>query len=102
MTRTEYFHIWHVASTIGSYIMAAGFFLAAGYLAWSLFAGRRAPANPWGGMSLEWQCASPPPTDNFAEPPTVGDPYDFSRLEWDEREQGYRLRAGAPKSAAAH
>ncbi|MCP3902747.1 MAG: cytochrome c oxidase subunit I [Planctomycetes bacterium] len=86
---TELFHTYHMISTIGSYIMAVGFFLIAGYLLHSLVKGKRAPANPWGGRSLEWQCASPPPWDNFSEPPTVEDCYDFSQLVWDEKEQGY-------------
>ncbi len=89
---TELFHTYHVISTIGSYIMALGFFITAAYLIHSLFRGAKAPANPWGGRSLEWQCASPPPHDNFSEPPHVGDCYDYSVLEWDEAEQGYHWR----------
>jgi cytochrome c oxidase subunit 1 len=100
MLNTDYYHGWHVVSSIGSYLMAVGFFLVAGYLLWSLYFGRKAPANPWGGRSLEWQCASPPPADNFAEPPTVGDCYDYSVLEWDEQEQGYRWRADAARPSA--
>ncbi|MHC4969272.1 MAG: cytochrome c oxidase subunit I [Planctomycetota bacterium] len=88
----EKYALWHMISTLASYFMAIGFFLTAGYLLHSLFRGRRAPANPWGGRSLEWQCASPPPPHNFDEPPHVGDCYDFSVLEWDEREQGYHWR----------
>ena len=83
------YQIYHVISTIGSYIMASGFLLTAYYLLASLFGGRLAPANPWGGRSLEWQCASPPPFDNFATQPRVGDCYDFSAIRWDENEQGY-------------
>jgi cytochrome c oxidase subunit 1 len=93
---TDVFHGYHVASTLGSYVMALAFLITAAYLIASLVNGRRAPANPWGGQSLEWQCASPPPVENFKEPPTVGDCYDFSALEWDEREQGYRRRLDAP------
>ena len=89
---TALFHKLHVASTIGSYVMAAGFFLTAGYLIHSLVRGRQAPANPWGGRSLEWHCSSPPPLENFAEQPHVGDCYDYSVLEWDEQEQGYHWR----------
>jgi len=89
---TELFSGYHFWSSIGSFIMAAGFFLTAFYLIHSLFRGKKAPANPWGGRSLEWQCASPPPHDNFSEAPHVGDPYDFSVLEWDEQEQGYHWR----------
>ncbi|MCH8314869.1 MAG: cytochrome c oxidase subunit I [Planctomycetes bacterium] len=89
---TELFGTYHFWSSIGSFVMAAGFFLIAFYLLHSLFRGKKAPANPWGGRSLEWQCASPPPHDNFSEPPHVGDPYDFTVLEWDEQEQGYHWR----------
>ena len=89
---TELFGTYHFWSSIGSFVMAAGFFLIAFYLIHSLFRGKKAPANPWGGRSLEWQCASPPPHDNFSEPPHVGDPYDFTVLEWDEQEQGYHWR----------
>jgi cytochrome c oxidase subunit 1 len=95
------FQSYHVISTVGSYIMAAGFFLTLFYLLHSLFRGERAPANPWGGRSLEWQCTSPPPHDNFSETPTVGDCYDFSVLEWDEKEQGYKWRDDTPRPTSA-
>ena len=83
------FQIYHVISTIGSYIMALGFFWTLFYLVQSLFSGAKAPANPWGGRSLEWQCSSPPPHDNFKTTPSVGDCYDFSVVKWDEEEGGY-------------
>ena len=95
----EYYTGYHVLSTIGSYVMALGFFLIAGYLIHSIFKGRRAPANPWGGRSLEWQCPSPPPVYNFDEQPHVGDCYDYSVLEWDEQEQGYHWRSDTPHPA---
>lgn len=94
----EIFHFWHFWSTIGSFVMALGFFLMLGYLVHSMFKGRKAPDNPWGGGSLEWQCSSPPPHDNFSEPPTVGDCYDYSMLEWDEKIQGYHRREVATTS----
>jgi len=94
---TSLFHILHALSTIGSYLMAAGFFLTAYYLIHSLFKGERAPANPWGGRSLEWQCSSPPPHDNFAKAPTVGDCYDFTPLEYVPEEKGYRWREDVPR-----
>jgi cytochrome c oxidase subunit I len=87
--------LYHQISSIGSYLMAVGFFLIAGYLIHSLFRGRRAPANPWGGASLEWRTPSPPPHDNFPEPPPVGDPYDFTGLTYDAAQGGYVERGGA-------
>ena len=83
------FEVLNWISTAGSYLMAIGFFLMAGYLLHSLFAGRKSPANPWGGATLEWACSSPPPTDNFARPPLAGDPYDFSNLRYDPQIDGY-------------
>ncbi|MCZ6835585.1 MAG: cbb3-type cytochrome c oxidase subunit I [Planctomycetota bacterium] len=96
--KLELFHTLHQVSTIGSYIQAIGFFLTLYYLLYSLKWGRKAPANPWGGRSLEWQCTSPPPFDNFSEAPTVGDCYDFSVLEWDEEDQSYTWQADAHES----
>jgi len=86
---------FHQLSTLGSYVMAVGFVIVAAYLLHSLFRGRVAPANPWGGATLEWQCASPPPADNFATPPVAGDPYDFRSLEYDSTSGGYVLRRPA-------
>ncbi|MGA1225474.1 MAG: cytochrome c oxidase subunit I [Phycisphaerales bacterium] len=103
------FQVYHVISTIGSYVMAVGFLMTAGYLIQSLISGAKAPANPWGGRSLEWQCASPPPHDNFKEQPRVGDCYDFSIVRWDEEQKGYvvdrsldpDLDESAPQTAKA-
>jgi cytochrome c oxidase subunit 1 len=86
------FQMYNIISTIGSYVMAISFFMMAGYFIASIFKGRRAAANPWGGRSLEWQCSSPPPHDNFSEQPAVGDCYDFSVLRWDEATHGYVWR----------
>jgi len=89
----------HQLSTLGSYVMGIGFVLVAGYLLHALFRGRIAPANPWGGATLEWQCASPPPTENFATPPVAGDPYDFSDLEYDPAVGGYVVRTSGAAGA---
>jgi cytochrome c oxidase subunit 1 len=89
------FQVYHVISTVGSVVMAIGFVITAIYLLHSIFGGKKAPANPWGGRSLEWQCASPPPWDNFSDQPEVGDCYDYSVLEWNEAEQGYDWRKDA-------
>jgi cytochrome c oxidase subunit 1 len=88
-------------SSIGSYIMAVGLGMMPVYLLYALFRGRRAPANPWGGATLEWQCSSPPPTHNFETPPPVRDPYDFHNLEYDPAIDGYRNVASADSKSGA-
>jgi cytochrome c oxidase subunit I len=89
------FQTYHVVSSIGAFIQLIGFVAAALTLLHSLFRGRKAPANPWGGATLEWTCASPPPHDNFKEPPVVGDPYEYRNLVWDEGVGGYVKKSTA-------
>ncbi len=88
-TYLEEFQDLHRLSTIGSLILGFGLVTALVVLVSSLFSGKKAPRNPWGGATLEWMCSSPPPHDNFASAPTVGDPYDFSKIEYDGRVGGY-------------
>lgn len=83
------FQTMHQISTVGAFLLGVGLFLAWGVLMWSIFYGRKAPANPWGGATLEWACSSPPPHDNFAVTPAVGEPYDFSRIEYDAAKDEY-------------
>ncbi len=41
-----------------------------------------APANPWGGATLEWTLPSPAPYENWEEPPIVTKgPYDYSDIK---------------------
>jgi cytochrome c oxidase subunit I len=83
------FRVYHVISTIGSYLLGIGFVVVAACLLHSLLKGRRAPANPWGAATLEWQTSSPPPVENFASTPEVGDPYDVDRFRYDAAVGGY-------------
>jgi cytochrome c oxidase subunit 1 len=85
------FQTEHVISTIGSYIMGLGLVLLAGVLIHSLLRGAKAPANPWGGSTLEWQSPSPPPLENFATDPIVGDPYEYEAINYDDK-TGYYYR----------
>lgn len=68
----------NLVSTVGSWILAGGVIVVLGNLLRALVRGRRAPANPWGGLTLEWQTASPPPTENFERIPVVtAGPYSY-------------------------
>jgi cytochrome c oxidase subunit 1 len=65
-------------SSIGAYLMVAGLSLMFFNLGRGLRRGQKAPANPWGGATLEWQIPSPAPAENFEEIPTVTHgPYHF-------------------------
>jgi len=92
LERHPEFSMLHMLSTVGAFVTAAALVLVLYCLIDSLVRGRRAPANPWGGATLEWQCSSPPPHDNFPTPPLVGDPYDFSGLEYDPALGGFVRR----------
>ncbi|EMI44131.1 cbb3-type cytochrome c oxidase subunit I [Rhodopirellula sp. SWK7] len=83
------FAFLHQMSTYGALLLGCGLLYAFIVLMASLAKGRRAPANPWGGATLEWACTSPPPYYNFERPPVVGDPYDFHNIEWDSQEEKY-------------
>jgi cytochrome c oxidase subunit 1 len=68
-------HLW---STIGSWILAAGLITLFANLGRALVRGAPAPPNPWGGGTLEWRTASPPPAENFEHVPVVSaGPYRF-------------------------
>jgi cytochrome c oxidase subunit 1 len=78
----DQFQPMHVASTVGSWVLAVGLLMAFGNLLRSLGQdGEKAPPNPWGGASLEWQTQSPPPTENFERTPIITtDAYDFAAV----------------------
>ena len=78
-TYLDQFEPLHAFSTYGALVLGAGLFLALGNLLFSLRAGgERAPKNPWGGLTLEWEAESPPITENFKRTPVVTHgPYDF-------------------------
>ncbi|MGN7469576.1 cytochrome c oxidase subunit I [Brevibacillus sp. SAFN-007a] len=57
-------------STIGVFGMTIGTILFLVNIAVSA-KGKRAPADPWDGRSLEWSIPSPPPEYNFAQTPLV-------------------------------
>ena len=78
----EEFQVLNVMSSAGASILAVGYLFPLTYLIWSLRYGPYAPPNPWRATGLEWQTASPPPTENFTVTPTVDDdPYDYLKLD---------------------
>ncbi len=78
------FQSGHVFATVGSWVLAIGLILMFWNIFRSLQSGPRAPANPWGGATLEWTIPSPPPTHNFeAEPEVTRGPYDYHGVSRD-------------------
>jgi cytochrome c oxidase subunit I+III len=76
--------LYNSLETIGSFVLALGVLATVGNYVWSVSMrrGRLAGPDPWGGDTLEWATASPPPAYNFLEIPTVtsGEPL------WDQSE----------------
>jgi cytochrome c oxidase subunit 1 len=75
------FQTLHQISTVGSMILGFGMFVQLGNFLHSLVAGKRAPPNPWGGLTLEWYADSPPIEHNFhREPVLTHGPYDYEDI----------------------
>jgi len=89
----------HVVSTIGAFVLGVGLMICAAVLIHSLFRGRKAPPNPWGVATMEWQTTSPPPVHNFEHTPDVTDPYDLEDFELIEDTGNYER--GRSKSSVA-
>ncbi len=63
--------VWNVMSSAGASILAIGYALPLVYFTYSMFAGERSTADPWGAKGLEWEVPSPPPTTNFEVTPII-------------------------------
>ena len=77
------FHIYHLISTIGSWILVTGILIMFGNLIKALVSGKKiTEKNPWGGETLEWTTDTPPIHENFTEIPTVHEaPYEYKQNE---------------------
>jgi cytochrome c oxidase subunit 1 len=84
------FHMMHMISTVGSWVLAAGFLVHLVNFVTSFVIGQKAPPNPWGGLTLEWLAESPPIEHNFDHEPIVTHgPYDYDEYvppHWDPKD----------------
>jgi cytochrome c oxidase subunit I len=72
----------HYLSGIGAFVLIIGLIIMVWNLVYASRRGAIAPANPWKGVTLEWQIASPPPLENFDEIPVIKhNPYWFGGEE---------------------
>ena len=77
------FEVFHQWSTIGAIVLGSGLALMVVYLVHSLFAGKPAMKNQWGGVTLDWETPTPPPLENFDHPPVVTrEVYDYSAVDF--------------------
>jgi cytochrome c oxidase subunit I len=89
----------HVVSTLGAFVLGIGLMICAAVLVHSLLRGRKAPPNPWGVATMEWETTSPPPVHNFEDTPKVTDPYDLEGFVLNETSGNYeRKPAGITSS----
>jgi cytochrome c oxidase subunit 1 len=65
------YQVYNLFSSAGASILAVGYVVPLTYLTYSVFKGKKAPADPWGSQGLEWEIPSPPPTSNFTVTPVV-------------------------------
>jgi len=83
------FQTWHQLSTVGSYLLGLGFTITLIYMIQSLINGEKAPRNPWGARSLEWETDSPPIEHNFHTQPVVKyGPYEFPEIDYSKSTGG--------------
>ena len=76
------FHVAHIVASVGSWILIAGLLIMIFNLVRGLFRKVDVPANPWGGVTLEWTVPSPPSVENFHTLPVITeDPYRFNPVQ---------------------
>ncbi|HWF39466.1 MAG TPA: cytochrome c oxidase subunit I [Candidatus Acidoferrales bacterium] len=72
------FQVLNVMSSAGASVLAIGYLIPLIYFYWSWNYGPPAGPNPWGAKGLEWEIASPPPTENFTSPVVITEePYNY-------------------------
>lgn len=77
-TYISQFQHLHFISTVGSQILGIGLFVTLFCFIQSLISGKKAPKNPWGALSMEWEAESPPIEHNFhGQPICKHGPYDY-------------------------
>jgi len=93
----------NLLATIGAYLLLVAFLLFAVNVLRSLRIGAPAGPDPWGGQTLEWATASPPPRHNFDRLPPVRSyaPLLDLREERARAERALREAAGGSDAARA-
>jgi cytochrome c oxidase subunit 1 len=78
----EKYELGHQISTVGSWVLGLGLFIAAISLGLAFFRKDKAPKNPWRAVTLEWETESPPIQHNFEGQPVCNrGPYEFPEID---------------------
>jgi cytochrome c oxidase subunit 1 len=76
---TPYFQNMRILATVSLVVMLLFQFVFIFNFLYSMFAGKKAPKNPWNSNTLEWTAESPAPHGNWAQLPNVyRGPYEYS------------------------
>ncbi len=88
------FELMHQVSSLGAFILGITLFMVIMNLVVSLKNGKKAPNNPWGGTTLEWQTTSPPPLYNFPIGQDIPLPelYEYGDLVEDKENGGWHYK----------
>lgn len=76
------FAFWNVIASLGAFLLGMSTLPFILNMVSSWVQGKKAPANPWRAIGLEWLVSSPPPHENFEEIPVVlAEPYGYGKQE---------------------
>ena len=76
------FAFWNVIASLGGFLLGMSTLPFLINIVGSWVQGKKAPANPWRAIGLEWLVASPPPHENFEQLPIiVAEPYGYGMDE---------------------
>jgi len=68
----------NIVVSLAGFLLGIATFVLLYNMGVSMANGRRAGANPWRALTLEWTTSSPPPSHNFTgDPIPFNDPYGF-------------------------
>jgi len=74
---------WNVFMSVSAFLLGVAQIPFIVNFLWALFAGAKAPVNPWNANTLEWTAPSPPPHGNWGAtlPVVYRGPYEYSSPE---------------------
>jgi len=88
--------------SVASFIFGLSQLILVWNIIYSSKKGEKVGEDPWGGWSLEWTTASPPPTPSFAVVPTQGDDNEDHPQGWFSRMMSKLIGGGSGKKEVSH